>query len=107
MWECNVIGFSGIGIYAGPKNGGFVYIVNSYVGFFDDDYSFMDEIRGDRDTPNGQSCSLGYRTKLRSTAVWIDMNDSYMSGCYLHCIYSDKCTRQKVHQFTTVFGSFR
>ena len=22
---------------------------------------------------------------MNSTAVWIDMNDSFMTGCYLHC----------------------
>ena len=38
VWECTVVGFSTIGIYAGPVFGGFVYILNSYVGVFDDDY---------------------------------------------------------------------
>ena len=111
-----MVGFSVIGIYVGPVFGGFAYIVNTYVGYFDDDYMHTEFFGGGQsDAPTGQSCSLGYRTKLRSTAVrqphvnassamhlpcriilnksvaparrqvWIDTNDSYMTGCYLHC----------------------
>ena len=91
VWECNVVGFSNIGIYAGPVASGFVYIVNCYIGFFDDDF-MRNRATGTvygtaHDTiPNGQSCELGYRTKMHSTAVCTAIH-SYLPAWFLIAMF--------------------
>jgi len=69
--QCNIVGFSSIGILA---SGGFIDIVDSYVG---------------TNRFPGEICPHTYKDHphwMNGTAVVLEDNDSYMSGCYIHCV---------------------
>ena len=92
---CNVVGFTSIGIYAGPAGGGFVDIIDSYVGT---------NRQPGATCPHSPPSNKG-PPPMNSTAVWIDMNDSFMTGCYLHCSGLGLALRGSVNTIVNVHAA--
>lgn len=95
---CNIVGFKGVGVYAGPPFAGFVDISHSYLG----SNSIPGQVcpHATLSPPFPPSSSM-----MTSVAALIEMNDSSMSNCYLECSGMGVVVGGSVNSFTDVHFS--